>query len=81
MASALRCVDAMNVRASARKYERTNVRKKVRKYARVSTETRVSPALERFGSSANRARLGRYDEDEDDEDEGRKEIVHIYYKY
>jgi len=41
----------------------------------------VSPALGRFVSSANRARLGRYDEDEDDEDEGRKEIVHIYYKY
>ena len=61
--------------------ESTNESTKVRRNARVSTETRVSPALERFGSSANRARLGRYDEDEDDEDEGRKEIVHIYYKY
>ena len=41
----------------------------------------MSPALERFGSSANRARLGRYDDEEDEDEEGRKETVHIYYKY
>ena len=42
----------------------------------------MSPALGRFVSSTNRAPIGRYDDDDDDEDvEGRKETVHIYYKY
>ena len=41
----------------------------------------MSPALGRFVSSTNRAPIGRYDDDDDEDVEGRKETVHIYYKY